>query len=44
MSRNRVAANVASSGGFVNLALTLVTIALIASAYFSAVGQFAGAA
>lgn len=44
MSRNHVSANLASTGGFVNLTVTLAAVALIAIGYFSAVGQLAGVA
>jgi hypothetical protein len=44
MSRNHVSANLARSGGFVNLTVTLAAIVLIGVSYFSAVGQLAGVA
>jgi hypothetical protein len=44
MSRNRVSSNVAPVGGLVNVAITLIAVALIGSCYLSAVGQFVGVA
>lgn len=44
MSRNHVTSNVASVGGLVNVAATIIAIALIGGAYFSAVGRMVGVA
>jgi hypothetical protein len=44
MSRNHVQGNVARAGAFVNLAVNLAAVTLIALGYFTAVGQIAGIA
>jgi hypothetical protein len=41
MLRNHASFNIGSVGPVVNSLLTLVTVVLIAGAYFSAIGQFA---
>lgn len=41
MLRNHASLNIGSVGLFVNSFVTLVAMALIGSAYFSALGQFA---
>jgi hypothetical protein len=40
MLRNHATSNIGSSGLFVNGLMTLVSVALIGAAYFSAIGQF----
>lgn len=44
MFRSNVENNVAGFGRFVNLAVTVLAVAVIGAGYFSAVGQFAGVA
>lgn len=44
MSRNHVASNQPAFGAFVNLTVTFLAVVMIGAGYFSAIGQFAGAA
>lgn len=44
MSRSNVENNVAGFGHFVNLAITILALAVLGAGYFAAIGQFAGIA
>ncbi|MEE2690172.1 MAG: hypothetical protein VX640_01405 [Pseudomonadota bacterium] len=44
MSRNHVQATITAFGQFVNITAVVAAVALIGFGYFSAIGQFAGAA